>query len=193
MLAFLSFLAFTIMVAVISWWKTRQDDQTIGSNYFLAGRSLPWFVVAGSLMLTNLSTEQLVGLNGGAYNNGVVLIAWEVIAACALVMLAWKFLPIYWSGQITTIPEFLEKRFDRQTRSFVSVLFLLALALSFLPFILYSGALAMNGLFDVSTNFGISQQQAVFIMVWAIGIVGALYAILGGLSPKGFASLALLR
>ena len=181
MLAFLTFLGFTLMVAVVSYLKTRQDDQSVGSNYFLAGRSLPWFVVAGSLMLTNLSTEQLVGLNGGSYLNGFVVIAWEVIAAAALVVMAWKFLPIYWSGQITTIPEFLETRFDKQTRSFVSVLFLLALAFSFLPFILYSGALAMDGLFDVSGTFGITQQQAVFLMVWSIGIVGALYAILGGL------------
>jgi len=181
MLALLTFLGFTSLVAFISWLKTRQDDQTVGSNYFLAGRSLPWFVVAGSLMLTNLSTEQLVGLNGGAYINGFVVIAWEVIAAAALVVMAWKFLPIYWSGQITTVPEFLEKRFDKQIRSFVSVLFLLALACSFLPFILYSGALAMDGLFSVSETFEISQQQAVFLMVWSIGIVGTLYAILGGL------------
>jgi SSS family solute:Na+ symporter len=181
MFAFLSFLAFTLMVATISWWKTRNDDQSTGNNYFLAGRSLPWFVVSGSLMLTNLSTEQLVGLNGGGYMHGFVVIAWEVIAATALVVMAWKFLPIYWSGQITTIPQFLEKRFDKQTRTLVSVLFLLALALSFLPFILYSGALAMNGLFDVAGVFGLTEMQAIFIMVWAIGIVGALYAILGGL------------
>lgn len=169
------------MVALISWWKTRNDDQSIGNNYFLAGRSLPWFVVAGSLMLTNLSTEQLVGLNGGAYQHGFVVMAWEVIAATALVVMAWKFLPIYWSGQITTIPQFLEKRFDSQTRTFVSVLFLLALAFSFLPFILYSGALAMNGLFDVAGVFGLTEMQSIFLMVWVIGIIGALYAILGGL------------
>ncbi len=181
MLAILSFFAFTGLVAIISWWKTRSDDQSIGNNYFLAGRSLPWFVVAGSLMLTNLSTEQLVGLNGGAYQHGFVVMAWEVIAATALVVMAWKFLPIYWSGQITTIPQFLEKRFDSQTRTFVSVLFLLALALSFLPFILYSGALAMNGLFDVAGVFGLTEMQSIFLMVWAIGIIGALYAILGGL------------
>lgn len=181
MFAFLSFLTFTLLVAVVSWWRTRQDDQTIGDNYFLAGRSLPWFVVAGSLMLTNLSTEQLVGLNGGGYMHGFVVIAWEVIAATALVVMAWKFLPIYWSGQITTIPQFLEKRFDKQTRTLVGVLFLLALAFSFLPFILYSGALAMNGLFDVAGVFGLTEMQSIFLMVWAIGIVGALYAILGGL------------
>ena len=103
MFAVLTFLAFTGLVAVISWLKTRKDDQTIGNNYFLAGRSLPWFVVTGSLMLTNLSTEQLVGLNGGAYLNGFVVMAWEIVAACALVIMAWKFLPIYWSGQITTV------------------------------------------------------------------------------------------
>jgi len=181
MLAFLSFLAFTSIVALVSWWKTRQDDQTVGKNYFLAGRSLPWFVVAGSLMLTNLSTEQLVGLNGGAYMHGFVVMAWEVVAAIALVIMAWKFLPIYWSGHITTVPQLLEKRFDKRTRSMVSILFLMSLAFSLLPFILYSGALAMNGLFDVAGNFGLSQQQSVVLMVWAIGIVGALYAILGGL------------
>lgn len=169
------------MVAIISWWKTRNDDQSVGNNYFLAGRSLPWFVVTGSLMLTNLSTEQLVGLNGGGYLHGFVVMAWEVIAAIALVVMAWKFLPIYWSGQITTVPQFLERRFDSQTRTLVSVLFLLALSLSFLPFILYSGALAMNGLFDVAGVFGLTEMQSIFAMVWAIGIVGALYAILGGL------------
>jgi SSS family solute:Na+ symporter len=181
MFAFLTFLAFTAMVAIISWLKTRNDDQSVGNNYFLAGRSLPWFVVTGSLMLTNLSTEQLVGLNGGAYLNGFVVIAWEIIAACALVVMAWKFLPIYWSGQITTVPELLEKRFDKNTRTLVSAFFLATIGITLLPFILYSGALAMNGLFDVPGNLGLSETQSIILMVVAIGTIGALYAILGGL------------
>ena len=181
MFAVLTFLAFTSLVAVISWLKTRKDDQSIGNNYFLAGRSLPWFVVTGSLMLTNLSTEQLVGLNGGAYLNGFVVMAWEIVAACALVIMAWKFLPIYWSGQITTVPEFLEKRFDKNTRTLVSAFFLATIGITLLPFILYSGALAMNGLFNVPETLGLTETQSIVLMVVAIGVIGALYAILGGL------------
>jgi solute:Na+ symporter, SSS family len=138
-------------------------------------------VVTGSLMLTNLSTEQLVGLNGGAYLHGFVVIAWEIVAAFALVIMAWKFLPIYWSGQITTVPEFLERRFDKNTRTLVSAFFLATIGITMLPFILYSGALAMNGLFDVQGKLGLTEMQSVVLMVVAIGVVGALYAILGGL------------
>src|SRR5690554_5905619 len=100
MLAITSFFVFTALVALISWWKTRDDDQGDAGSYFLAGNSLPWFVVAGSLMLTNLSTEQLIGLNGGAYLSGAIVMAWEVIAAIALVLMAVYFLPRYWSGKI---------------------------------------------------------------------------------------------
>ena len=65
----LTFIFFTALVAVVSWMKTKNDDQSSTEGYFLAGRSLSWFVVGGSLLLTNLSTEQLVGLNGGAFQN----------------------------------------------------------------------------------------------------------------------------
>ena len=73
--------------------------------------------IAGSLLLTNLSTEQLVGLNGAAFTDGVAVMAWEVIAAAALVLMALYFLPKYLRSGIATIPEFLEKRFNGTTRS----------------------------------------------------------------------------
>ena len=76
----ISFLFFTGLVAVVAWWRTHNDDQETSTGYFLAGRSLSWFVVAGSLLLTNLSTEQLVGLNGGAYRNGMIVMARKMTA-----------------------------------------------------------------------------------------------------------------
>lgn len=181
MITFLSFLFFTGLVAVISWWRTRRDDHGDAKSYFLAGNSLPWYVVAGSLMLTNLSTEQLIGLNGSAYLSGTVVMAFEVVAAIGLVLMALYFLPRYWKSGITTVPQFLERRFDAPTRRILSGMFLVFLVLNFLPFVLYSGALGMNGLFDVKEVLGVSETASIWIMVWVIGTAGACYAIFGGL------------
>lgn len=181
MISIFSFLIFTALVAFISWYQTRKEDVADAKGYFLAGKSLPWFVITGSLLLTNLSTEQLVGLNGGAYLNGAIVMAWEVIAAIALVIMAVYFLPKYWKGNITTVPQFLEQRFDKATRRILGAIFLLSLVVNLLPFVLYSGAIAMNGLFKVHELFGVSHENSILIMVWAIGIVGAIYAIFGGL------------
>ncbi len=181
MFAVFSFLFFTTLVAAIAWFKTRRDDHTHGKSYFLAGNSLSGLVVAGSLMLTNLSTEQIVGLNGGAYLHGAVVMAWEVVAAIALVVMALYFLPRYWEGRITTVPQFIEKRFDRGLRQILGALFLFFIAVQFLPFVLYSGALVINSLFDVPGFLGISDGAAIWITVWAVGMVGGVYAVFGGL------------
>ena len=74
------FLFFTALVGGITWFLTRKDDHGTSTGYFLAGRSLTGGYIAGSLLLTNLSTEQLVGLNGAAFNDGIAVMAWEVIA-----------------------------------------------------------------------------------------------------------------
>lgn len=181
MFSVLSFFFFTTLVGVISWLKTRGDDHAHGRGYFLAGNSLSGLVVAGSLMLTNLSTEQIVGLNGGAYLHGAMVMAWEVVAAIALVLMALYFLPRYWEGRITTVPQFIEKRFDRRLRQILGVLFLLFITVQFLPFVLYSGALVINSLFGVPAFLGISDQAAIWVTVWAVGGIGSLYAIFGGL------------
>ena len=88
MFSLFSFVAFTSMVAIVSYLKTRHDDHSHGKSYFLAGNSLTGWVIAGSLMLTNLSTEQLNGLNGNAYTRGAQVMAWEIIAAFAMVVMA---------------------------------------------------------------------------------------------------------
>ena len=181
MISFVSFVSFTALVGLLSWWFTRREDHGDANNYFLAGKSLPWYVVAGSLMLTNLSTEQLIGLNGSAYLSGTVVMAFEVVAAVGLVVMALYFLPRYWHNGIATVPQFLERRFDAQTRQILSGMFLVFLVLNFLPFVLYSGALGMNGLFNVKAILGVSEAASIWIMVWLIGTVGAIYAIWGGL------------
>lgn len=176
-----SFLTFTLLVAVISYYKSRKNDENTSDGYFLGGRSLTGVVIAGSLLLTNLSTEQIVGLNGAAFKEGVLVMAWETLAAIAMVITAFFLLPRYLKGGITTVPQFLQRRYDKMTRTIASGLFLTGYAVILLPIVLYSGALAINSIFDVPTLIGVSKNGALWITVWAIGIIGAVYAIFGGL------------
>lgn len=176
-----TFVFFTALVAVISWYLTKDDDLKTESGYFLGGRSLSATVIAGSMMLTNLSTEQMVGLNAQGFKSGLAVIAWESGASIGIVILAIYFLPKYLQGSITTVPEFLEERYDKSVRNIVSIFFLLTLGIAFLPTVLYSGSIAMMKLFDIPGIFGISQESAIVLSVWLIGIIGSIYAIFGGL------------
>lgn len=177
----ITFFAFTLLVALITWWKLRKADTGSQQGYFLAGRSLKAPVIAASLMLTNLSTEQLVGLSGQAYRNGMSVMAWEVISAIPLIFLALIFLPKYLQRGIATIPDFIEERFDKTTRIIVDCCFLIATGVCFLPIVLYSGALALNSLFHVGESLGISQGGAIWLMVVLLGLAGIAYAVVGGL------------
>ncbi len=181
MLSFISFIGFTALVAIISYFATRKTNEQSSDGYFLGGRSLTAGVIAGSLLLTNLSTEQLVGLNGQSYSNGLSLMAWETLAAIAMVITALFLLPRYLKGGLTTIPQFLERRFDTSTKTMISGLFLTGYAIVLLPIILYSGSIAISEMFDIPNLLGISHTQSIWLCVWGIGIIGSIYAIFGGL------------
>ncbi|BAB05941.1 solute:sodium symporter family transporter [Halalkalibacterium halodurans] len=176
-----SFLMYSIFVMWFSWYKTRGTDLSSSDGYFLGGRSLTGIVIASSLILTNLSTEQVVGLNGQAFGESMVVMAWEVTAPIALILMAFVFLPRYLKLGITTIPDFLEQRFDLRTRQIVSVLFLLGYATVFLPTVLYSGALVIDSIFSLSSVMDISPFMIVLCISIAIGIISCGYVILGGL------------
>ncbi|KGM96681.1 transporter [Clostridium novyi A str. 4552] len=176
-----TFVFFTALVAFIAWFKTRGGDRESQDGYFLGGRSLTGIVIGSSLMLTNLSTEQMVGLNGQSFATNMGPMAWEATSTVALVLMTLVFLPRYLKSGITTIPDFLEERYDRKTKQIISFLFLLGYVVTYLPTVLYSGALVLNGLFNVPQMLGISEFKALFITVALIGIIGAIYSVVGGL------------
>lgn len=189
MLSAVTFIGFTALVALISWYATRKTDETSADGYYLAGRSLGAITIAGSLLLTNLSAEQIVGLNGAAYKEGLMVMAWETLAAIAIIFGAIFLLPKYMQSGITTIPEFIEKRFDKQTKALLSILFLAAYTVVLLPTILYSGSLAFSTMFDLPELLGISNWAVIWICVWSIGIIGIIYAIYGGLKAVAVSDL----
>lgn len=181
MVAFLSFVLITAGVAVATAWGVRRDDRDEASVFFLAGRSLPWFVVSGTLLLTNISTEQLVGLNGAAYLHGMPVIAWEIFGGLGLVAFARWFLPRYRQAGITTIPQFVEERYDPATRRILAGLQVLSLVLNAMPFVLYSGAVSIVVMFDLPRVFGLGFGPTLWLTTIAAGALGTLYALRGGL------------
>ena len=201
MLTLVSFLFFTALVAVLTWYITRNDDVSTSDGFFLAGRSLTFPFIAGSLLLTNLSTEQLVGLNGAAFTDGLCVMVWEVVSVVALVFMAWFFLPRFLKSGVTTVPEYLEIRFDRETQVITNIIFLLAYVGILLPIILYTGATGMIGIMDVPKAFegglpvmiGQSPESLpaflrldahdtyLWVIVWGVGLAGSIYALFGGM------------
>ncbi|MCD8356589.1 MAG: solute:sodium symporter family transporter [Clostridia bacterium] len=177
----ITFIAFTVLVAVIASVKTKGDNLESADGYFLASRSLPGYVIAGSLLLTNLSAEQLVGLNGQSWQTNMSPSAFEVGSIFTLLFLAHYFLPRYLKMGTTTIPAMMEERFGKGVKLMFSAIIVLMYSFLNLPVILYSGAVAFVRIFNFDTIFGGNLFMAVCILSVVIGIVGACYAIFGGL------------
>ncbi len=164
----------------MSYQKSKNDAFT-RDGYFLAGRGLSAVFIAGSLLLTNLSAEQLIGLNGSAYGFNLSSMAWEVTAAIATVCMAFIFLPRYLAGAFSTLPEFLNNRFDDDVRRLTVVLFMLGYGLVTIPSVLYSGSIAVLQLFDVPAMFNLPYSSSLVLTIIVIGSIGGVYAIFGGL------------
>jgi len=167
------FLALTAAVALATWWQCRRavHADNASKEYFLAGGSLAWPFIAGSLLLTNISCEQLVGMNGAQ----MMLVAWwEFGAAAGLLVLAHVLIPLYYRYGCTTTTELLEKRIgDSGIRATVSALFLTGYLFILLPVVLYTGAVFMKSMFRLDVSIHVI--SAVF------ALAGLAYAAFGGL------------
>ena len=184
-----SFLLFTGLVAGLTYYFTRGKDLGTGEGYFLAGRSLTAGVIAGSLLLTNLSAEQLVGLNGNAFGEGLSVMAWEVLAAVSMVLMALVFLPKYLARGVATVPQYLEGSFGPKTRAVTTFLFVVADTFLTLPVILYLGSKGLAGMLNLAGPDGLTGLDRPTVLwgtVIALGVVGSLYAVFGGLRAVAF-------
>ena len=174
----LVFVGLTALIAALTYLKCRRAAVPVKDNVtaanrevFLAGGGLTWFFVAGSITLTNLSTEQLVGMNG---NQMALLAWWELAAVAGLVILAKVFLPVYYRYNCTTTTELLEKRYGHHhIRAIIGTLFLLGNVFIFIPSMLYTGSLFMQSMFNV--------DAPLMLIATAFAAVGSAYAIFGGL------------
>ncbi|MCY1048181.1 solute:sodium symporter family transporter [Mammaliicoccus sciuri] len=182
MFAAISFILVVICVGVYAYLRSRKLDTQNSDGFFMGGRSLTGFTIASTIIMTNLSTEQIVGQNGQSFVAGMEVMAWEVTSSVAIVILALVFLPRYFRYGVDTISDFIEMRFDTFTKRLVSLLFIFTYVVSFLPVVLYSGALVFNKIFNVSEMLNISDMTAVILISTVIGLVGIIYLFIGGLS-----------
>ncbi|MDA9256611.1 solute:sodium symporter family transporter [Pseudomonadales bacterium] len=178
--ALISCCFFMGLVAWGSYQKTKGEVDT-RDGYFLAGRGLSAVFIAGSMLLTNLSAEQLIGLNGSAYGFNLSSMGWEVTAAFATICMAFLFLPRYLAGAFATLPQFLNDRFDGGVRRMSVILFMIGYGLITIPSVLYAGSIAVLQLFDVPSLLNIPYSQALALTIVVIGCLGAVYAVFGGL------------
>ena len=164
----------TLAVGLATWLTIRRAKHD-GSkkDVFLAGGGLNWVFVAGAITLTNLSTDQLVGMNG---NQMALLAWWEICGFIGLLILAFVFVPIYYRNNCTTVTELLEARYGgRSIRTLISALFLLGNVFLYLPAVLYSGGKFLQPIFQVESSYAIVMFGVI------LAVISAAYTIFGGL------------
>ena len=161
------------IVAVIAFgvWIANREQTDTASDYFLASRSLPWWAVGGSLIASNISAEQIIGMNGSGFELGLAIATYELMAAITLILVAKFFLPVFLKKEIYTMPQFLEERYNGTVRTIMSVFWIALFVFVNIATVLYLGALAIETLLGVDLVYGI------------VGLVlySASFSIFGGL------------
>lgn len=180
------FLIFIVAVVAVGVLTSRNEKDS--ESYFLAGRGLPWWLIGFSLIAANISTEQFVGMSGNAADRiGLAIASYEWLAAITLVVVAFFFLPYFLRAGLYTIPEFLEQRFNRATRSIMALCMVL-IYVFLVAAVTYSGALTIQTAFGGKLLFGFIPMNVV-TGSWLIGLMAGAYVASGGLKACAWADL----
>ncbi len=176
--------AYFVLLATIAWYSSRQTATT--TDYFLAGRNLPWFVVGCSLLASNIGSEHIVGLAGNGATSGMAMAHWE-LHAWIMLMLAWVFVPFYYRSGVFTMPEFLERRFDSRSRWTLSIVSLVAYVFTKVSVTVYAGAVVFMTL--LPDTFG-SPENAFWVGALTTVVLTGIYTVIGGLRAVVYTEVA---
>ena len=170
------FLYFTIIAGYGFWIYTRKKkEQTSSNDYFLAEGSLTWWAIGASLIASNISAEQFIGMSGSGFKMGLAIATYEWMAAITLVIVAVFFMPVYLKNKISTMPQYLHKRYNGNVAMIMAVFWLLLYVLVNLTSILYLGALAVSSISGLDITFCM-----IFLAIFAVTIT------LGGMKVIGY-------
>lgn len=168
---------FLIMATIVLWSSKKQNTS---ADYFLAGRNIGWFAIGGSLFASNIGSEHIVGLAGSGAVSGMAMAHWEM-HAWIMLMLGWIFVPFYYKANVFTMPEFLEKRFNKYVRWILSVVSLVAYVFTKISVTVYAGALVFQTILpDININLFGYTWGPFWIGAFVTVIVTGVYTILGG-------------
>ena len=164
------FAGWIIFMMGFGLWISRGKQETT-QDYFLASKSLPWWAVGGSLIASNISAEQFIGMSGSGYVVGLAIASYELMAALTLIIVAKYFLPIFLKKGIYTMPQFLEQRFDNRVRTGLAIFWVLLFVFVNITSVLYLGGLALKTIMGVPMMYG----------VIGLAIFASTFSIFGGL------------
>lgn len=172
------FCIYALIIIGIAWWVSRKKPgvEQNSTDYFLAGKSLPWYAIGASLIASNISAEQIIGMSGSGFAIGMAIAAYELMAAVTLLLVAKYLLPIYLTKGIFTMPQFLLLRYDGRVRTSLAVFWLLLYVFVNLTSVMFLGALALNTVIGIPFLYGIL----------GLGSFALLYSIYGGLKAVAY-------
>jgi SSS family solute:Na+ symporter len=197
-LDYIVFGLYCLIIIGLGLWVSREKEghEKDSTDYFLASKALPFWAIGASLIASNISAEQFIGMSGSGFRLGLAIASYEWMAAVTLLIIAWFFLPIYLEKGIFTMPQFLEQRYDGRVRILLAVFWLLVYVFVNLTSVLYLGALAIEGIMDIPLLWGIAGLAA-FATVYSIygglkavawtDVVQVVVLIAGGLLTTYFA------
>lgn len=173
-LDYVIFIAYMTILVFVGLWvsRTKKGQVKNSEDYFLASHSLTWWAIGTTLIASNISAEQFIGMSGSGFKSGIAIATYEWISAIMLIIIAKWFLPVFISKKIYTMPQFLEQRFDSRVRTSLAVFWLTLYVFVNLTSVLYLGGLALK------TVFGIQLEYAIY----GLAIISAIYTIYGGLT-----------
>ena len=168
------FISYCLLIVGIGLYVSRdkKGHQKNAEDYFLAGKTLPWWAIGASLIAANISAEQFIGMSGSGFALGLAIASYEWMAAITLLIVGKYFLPIFIEKGLYTIPEFVEKRFSTNLKTILAVFWIALYIFVNLSSVLYLGALAFETIMDVPRMYA----------VFGLGLFAAVYSLYGGLS-----------
>ena len=171
---YLVFIAYAILILGVGLWVSRdkKGHQKNAEDYFLAGKSLPWWAIGASLIAANISAEQFIGMSGSGFALGLAIASYEWMAAITLIIVGKYFLPIFIEKGLYTIPEFVEKRFSTNLKTILAVFWIALYVFVNLASVLYLGSLALETIMGIQPVYG----------VIGLALFAAAYSLYGGLS-----------
>lgn len=176
-------LFFLALVGIIVY--VFKQKQSTSGDYFLAGRDASWLAIGASIFASNIGSEHLIGLAGAGASSGMAMAHWE-IQGWMILILGWVFVPFYSRSMVTTMPEFLERRYNSESRTILSLISLVSYVLTKVAVTVYAGGLVFKEVFGIEQMWGID-----FFWISAIGLVllTAVYTVIGGMKSVLYTSI----
>lgn len=170
------------LIGIVVWVLKQKQDSS--ADYFLGGRDATWIAIGASIFASNIGSEHLIGLAGSGASSGMAMAHWE-IQGWMILILGWVFVPFYSRSMVLTMPEFLERRYNTQSRTLLSVISLVSYVMTKVAVTVYAGGLVFQQVFGIESLWGID-----FFWIAAIGLVvlTALYTIVGGMKSVLYTS-----